>query len=127
MNGSDLELEESITDLAVNFVVGMMRSASTEIIRPLDWWPRAKAALVVAASTAETYPAMVSRFLEKVQVSAATEPTCHVIDETRIAIDAFGETGFERFRFLCERDALYIVAMSQVANKRRKESVNAAE
>lgn len=113
--------DEVLTDAAVELVVGFMRSADTDIIRPVDWWPRAKTALIVSAAVAETYPAMVSKFLGKIQVPAPRKETTQVIAAVGAQLTEWGPDAWERFRFLCERDALYIVAMAQVMNQQRKE------
>ena len=112
--------DEILTNMAVDLVVALMKSADPEIIRPMDWWSRAKTALVVSASVAETYPAMISKYLSKIQVVATKAETSEIIATTRDCIASLGMEAWERFRFLCERDALYIVAMSQVQNQQRR-------
>lgn len=94
-------------------MLAMMASVSTSDIRPLDWWPRAKSALEAAASGAETWSQMVSIAAGKLQVEALRLASSG-------AVCAIGRTlarrsaDWERFRSLCERDAIYIVAMAQV-------------
>lgn len=114
-----LILDDTLTDMAVNLVLGLMRSADTDVIHPFDWWPRAKTALVVSASIAESYASMISRFLEKIQVSAPTTETSKIVAETKNTLASLGDV-WERFRFLCERDALYIVAMAQATKQLRR-------
>lgn len=123
MNGENEQknTDDVLTDLAVNLVLGLMRSANPEIIRPVDWWPRAKKALVVSASIAESYPSMISKYLDKIQAPAPTAETSKVIVETQNTLSSLGEV-WERFRFLCERDALFIVAMAQAEKQLRRNS-----
>lgn len=112
--------DEALTDLAVEFVIGMLRSASTDRIRPVDWWPRAKAALVVAASVAETWAQFVSRMGRKLQIDATHYATSDVIE---VIGSRLRETGsFERFRYLCQRDALYVVAMAQAKRAEQRDA-----
>lgn len=123
MNGEEERrtTDDVLTDLAVNLVLGLMRSADHEVIRPVDWWPRAKTALVVSASIAESYPSMISRYLEKIQALAPTAETSKIVAETKNTLASLGDV-WERFRFLCERDALYIVAMAQAEKQLRRNS-----
>lgn len=110
---TDLE----ITDIAVDFVLAMMSSASTDNIRPLDWWTRARSALETSASVAESWPQMVSKFGSKIQVDACRGKTSHAL----VTLKARLGDGFGTFRALCQRDALYIVAMAQAKRDEQKE------
>lgn len=120
MSGLDEQntIDDKLTEIAVKLVLGLMRSANTETINPLDWWSRAKTALVVSASVCDRYAPMISRFLEKIQATASTMETAMVILEVERELEELKE--WERFRFLCERDALYIVAMAQAEKQLRK-------
>jgi len=124
MNGQEEQKnsvdDNDLTNTAVELVVSLMKSADTEIIKPRDWWKRAKTALIVSSSVAETYNSMISKYLEKIQVAAPRIDTSEKIAEVGEYISSIGLSGWERFRFLCERDALYIIAMAQVLNQQLK-------
>lgn len=111
--------DDKLSDLAVDLVIAMMGSASTSKIRPVDWWQRAKTALVVGASIAEAWPQMIARMGSKLQIDATTYATSEALQ--RIGETLRGADAFERFRFLCERDALYIVAMAQAKRAEQRE------
>jgi len=105
-----MKSDDELTETAVHFVLAMMQSASTDTIRPIQWWERARAALETSAAVAESWPQMVSKFAQKIQVIALRGKTSHKVASLGPLI---GDDGWERFRSLCQRDALYIVAMAQ--------------
>lgn len=115
--------DSELTDLATRLVLSMMRSASTDKIRPQDWWDRAKTALETSASVAEGFPQMVSRFAAKIQVEGSlSESTCKAISSLGETFQGFGrEETWERFRRLCERDAVYIVAIARATRQTERQ------
>ena len=110
--------DEQITDLAVNLVLCMMSSASTDKIRPLDWWPRAKSSMVRAADTAETWSHMISKMADKLQIDTLSNRTALSIKKLGRQLQA--DEAFNRFRSICRRDAIYIVAMAQAKRDEQK-------
>jgi hypothetical protein len=94
-----------------------MRSASTDRIRPKDWWNRAHSALYAAAAMADSFGSMVSIMGRKLQIDAYTARSATGIRE----LDAELED-FESFRRVCESDALYIVADAQVMRAEEREN-----
>jgi hypothetical protein len=110
--------DEVLTRLAVELVLTVMRSASTDDIRPIDWWPRARAALEVGAAEADSFPHLVSRMGSKLSIEAYREASSRLLKGIGQSI---GE-GWPRFRELARRDALYIVAMAQAERARIKEA-----
>jgi hypothetical protein len=115
--------DSELSDLAVELVLAMMRSASTEQISPLDWWPRARSALETASSVARTWPQMISRMGKKLEIGSLKSVTAR--DVARIGADLSDPADWRRFRYLCRRDALYLVAMAQV--RRDEQRAAAAE
>jgi hypothetical protein len=111
-----VDLDAVLTDLAVEWLRASMKSASTDVIDPRDWWERARTALVTAAATAETWPQMVARQLGKLQVTSTVEQTATAIRITGEQLSELGPAAWPRFRALCERDGLYIAAMAQALN-----------
>lgn len=112
--------DEAMTDLAVRLVLTLMASASTDKIRALDWWSRAKSALVTAAAAAESWGHMVSKMAEKLQIDVLRLASSRSISSIGRALKRSDE--WVRFRTLCERDAVYIVAMAQVERDLQRES-----
>jgi hypothetical protein len=123
---SSTELDETVTALAVDLVLAMMRSASTDRIPPLKWWTRARTALEVGASS-ESYQAMVCRMGKSLDIEGALEASSAVmVSAVKERIDS--ENLWARFRHLCRRDALYIVAFAQIMRndqRARYDSANA--
>jgi hypothetical protein len=117
LDGAPLE-DDDLTDIAVELVLAVMRSASTDQIRPIDWWPRAKAALEVAASRARTWPHLISRMGQKLGIDAYRSASSKVISSLGRTVTA--ADAFTRFRRLAERDALYIVAEAQVMREEQR-------
>lgn len=103
--------EDGRMELAVQLVLAMMRSASTDKIRPIDWWERARSALETGAATAETFPQLVAVMGRKLQIDATVEDSSKAICSLAETLLASGDFG--KFRHLCETQALYVVAIAQ--------------
>jgi hypothetical protein len=115
---------EPLTDsdliaLAIRFVLGILKSADSKVIGAKRWWDRAKTSLETAASVAESWPQMASKAGEKLQITSPSAVTALVIADLGSKLGTDEE--FERFRYLCQRDALYIVAMARAAKEESKE------
>jgi hypothetical protein len=112
--------EEMINDMGIRLVLTMMASAPHDKIKALDWWPRAKSALETAADAASCWPQMISKMSAKLQIDATTIATAN---EIRVIGEQVG-TGemFERFRSICRRDAVFIVAMSQARRDEQRQT-----
>ena len=102
--------------LAQRLVLAMMRSASTDKISPKQWWERARSALETAAVAAESWPHLISEMARKLQIETLSAPSanevCSMVSEA---------TPFEEFRSVCERDALYVVALAQAQRAQERE------
>jgi len=108
----------AITDAAVAFTAAIMGAVDKDVVKPLDWWPRCRAALEASASASETWPQFVSRFGQKMQITAIRES---ITEELRVIEQQIIENGWwSRFRLLAQRDALYIASMAQVVRKERR-------
>jgi hypothetical protein len=104
----------------VALVRAMMRSASSDKIRPIEWWSRARTALETGAQSSDHFSGMVASMGRKLQIDVTTATTAE--DLAFLAEDVADD--FEAFRRFCAEEALYIVAIAQTENKARK---NAAE
>jgi len=115
--------DDQLTNLAVDLVLAMMRSVPQDTIRALDWWPRARAALASAANKAETVARMASEMSRKLQISAVTNDTanflCSLDDELS------DRATFKRFRHICRRDAVFLVAMAQAKRDEQRKTKKA--
>jgi len=118
---SDAELH----DLGVRLILGVLKSADTDMIAPKDWWRRAQAALEAGAGMSASYPQMVSKIAEKLEIPAANKWTAREIS-SRYSADSVGARvhaydQFDRFRTLCERDAFMIISDAQVVREMERE------
>lgn len=113
-NYSDAEL----IDLATRFVSAILGSVPRGVIDPRKWWGRAESALNVASSGAESWPHMVSEAAKRLQVPVLTDRSCKTIYSLGLEMDV---RTFERFRYLCERDTIYIIAMTRIMRDEEKE------
>lgn len=95
----------------------MMRSASIDKIRPLDWWTRARSALEGAARSSSSFSGLVSAMARKLQIDAAGPETS---TDLAFLADEVPAADFPAFRRFCEREALYIVAMARASSEERK-------
>lgn len=101
---------------AIDLVRTMMGSASSDNIRRIEWWSRAKTALQTAALRADSFGSMVSVMARKLQIDVTTVKTAERVAGLAVLIDDF--TAFAKF---CATDALYIVAIAQAESKQRRE------
>jgi hypothetical protein len=102
---------------AINLVRAMMGSASSEKIRRIEWWLRAKSALETAAMSSDSFGSMVSTMGRKLQIDVTTIATGEQVAQVGLAVA--GE--FETWRRFCATEALYVVAIAQAESKERKE------
>ena len=103
--------DDKLNELAIRLVLTMMASVDTDKIGALSWWPRARSAIETAADAASCWPQMVSKMAAKLQIDATTNKTAD--DIAYIGRVLHEANSFERFRQICRRDAVFIVAMSQ--------------
>lgn len=115
--------DDEVLKLGTEFVLSVLSSVDTDRISPRDWWERAKTALETSAGCAESYSQMVSRAGAKLQVAALSATSGAELTRIERAIGL----EFERFRALCERDALYVVALARAERDRRKKQPHPPE
>ena len=111
--------DEDLLDLATRTVLAVLKSADPEVIGRMNWWDRAKTALETAANSAESWSHMVSRMGGKLQITSPLAATAKEISS--IGRHLKDEQIFERFRSLCQRDALYIVAIARMQREEAKQ------
>lgn len=102
---------------AINLVRAMMGSASTDKIRRIEWWSRAKSALETAAMSSDSFGSLVSTMGRKLQIDVTTISTGEQIATVGLAV----ASDFETWRRFCATEALYVVAIAQAESKERKE------
>lgn len=103
---------------AIDLVRAMMGSASSEKIRRIEWWSRAKTALETAARSSDSYGSMVSVMGRKLQIDVTTIATAEYV--ARVGLAAGDD--FEAFRRFVAAEALYIVAIAQAERNQRRDA-----
>lgn len=111
--------DDRLFTLGAGFVLALMSSASTDKIRPLDWWPRARAALETAAG-AKDWPRMVSRAAAKLQIDVLHLDS--VRDLSSIEVELRSADSWNAFRRICSRDSIYVVALAQMERDIQRET-----
>jgi len=108
---------ETMLRAGVTLVRAMMRSASSDKIRPLEWWPRAQTALETAARCSSTFSALVSTMGRKLQIDTlraeSAADVAFLAEEVAASFDAWT-------RFLAE-ESLYVVALAQVERRAERD------
>lgn len=101
---------------AINLVRAMMGSASSEKIRRIEWWSRAKSALETAAMSSDNFGSMVSVMGRKLQIDVTTISTSQEIAEVAGVV----ASDFESWRRFVATEALYVVAIAQAEAAARR-------
>lgn len=110
--------ETILADLAVEFVNAILDSVDTAVIKPMDFWERAKTALETGAAISTTWATCVSKTGRKLQISTLTKSSGETV--TRIGIALGDPAAFAAFRRLIARDGIYLIAMARVARDTRR-------
>lgn len=106
-------------DLAVGFLDAILSCADVEIIGKTRWWDRARTALETGAATGTTYSEIVAKTCAKLQITwALGEQSSQTI--TRIGEALADPARLAAWRELCQRDAVYLVALTRVKRAERK-------
>lgn len=110
--------DHDLTTTAADILLALMASASTDKVRPKDWWDRGQAALVAAAERSTSWPAFVSTACRKLQIETLRERSVS-------SLSTWGErmrdrADFARFSRFTARNAHYIVAVARQERERRR-------
>lgn len=110
--------EPDLTDLTVRWLDAILSSASVDTIGVTNWWPRATAALTTAAATADTYGHAVTVACHKLQIDVLAKDSAKTLADLEPQITPhLGE-----WRQTCERDAVYLVALTRIHRDKRKKT-----
>lgn len=101
---------DELQTIAQEFVLAMMASASTQRIRPTDWWERARTALEYSSRSAQNPRHMVTLFARKIHAETLTGATTG-----RLSCLSSLEypPAFAAFRRMVDRESTYVVAFAQ--------------
>jgi len=101
--------------LCRDFLLAMMRSASTERIPPREWWEQAKAAIEIGAEE-ETFEEMAAAVARRLYIESFTKAPANWISSHEAII----RSHWPAFRRLCRRSAVYIAGIARVAREEQK-------
>lgn len=122
-NQSSTPTPEELTEVAVQFVLAMMASASTKRISPMDWWERARTALEFSTRTARDHRHMVTLFARKISAETLTASTSDRLASCLCSIET--PHAFAAFRRAVARESTYIVAFAQMRRAEQREEEGA--
>lgn len=115
-----LPTPDQLQETAQEFVLAMMASASTQRIRPTDWWERARTALEYSSRSAQNPRHMVTLFARRIHAETLTAATTD-----RLSCLSLVEhpAAFAAFRRMVDRESTYVVAFAQA--RRAEERIEA--
>lgn len=116
-----MKSDEELMMHAVDLVLSMMSMASTDNIRPIDWWPRAQSALEAATARARTWGELVSIMAEKLEIR-----TIRKAQASSICSFEPGPQMLRQWKRVVRTQAVYIVALAQVERERQREEAKEA-
>lgn len=102
--------------LCRDYLLSMMRSASTDRIPPREWWEQAKAALEIGAEE-PTFEEMTSALARRLHIESLTKVTANWISSHEAVIRA----NFQAFRRQCRRSAVYIAGMARIERDEQRQ------
>jgi hypothetical protein len=116
-----LPSDSELTEQAVRMALALHRSVDPDKIRAKDRWTRLRSALVAAAAAAESLGHLVSAATAKLQIEALSVSSQRAIvgdsstssEPSVREVVGYDGAPFRRFRYLVERDAIYIAALAQ--------------
>lgn len=116
MESYETERERELRQTAVRLVLAMMASASTEKIRPVDWWQRAKTALVSAADRAASWGELVATMARRLQIDVTRIESSRAIS----LVAVHDPRDFSALIQIIRREAVYLIAEAQMAREQQR-------
>jgi len=108
---------------AVRFQSAMLDNANVEVIGRSAWWDRAQTALETGAATGTRFSEVVSATAKKLQITwALSQDTAEEI--ARLTAELADEQAFAAWRELCQRDAVYVTALTRIHRQARRKAAS---
>ena len=107
--------EQELMLRARDLVLALMSNASTDKISPMDWWPRAKSALVAGAARGRSWGQVVNVMCSKLQIETLRNDTASSV--CSMSLDGAHLRDFKR---VVMDLGTYIVAEAQAERDRQK-------
>lgn len=114
--------DEQLSQMSTRLVLAMMASATTEKISPMDWWPRAKSALMTATQRAKTWGEVVTTMADKLEVEVLRAESAREIFGLSL-----GPADLRAWKRVARDAAVYIVAEAQVIREQERAARDAAK
>lgn len=114
--------DEALAHLARDLVLMMMASATTRDISPVDWWPRAKSALLAACARARTWGELVTAMAGKLEIATLRLESSRVISSLRL-----GSADLRAFVRVAKSEAVYIVAEAATMREQERHAAGLAK
>lgn len=108
--------DEELILLCRDYLLAMMRSASTDKVPPKEWWEQAKTALELGAEE-PTIEEMTSAIAKRLKIESLTSFTANWICSHDLVI----RMNFAAFRRQCRKSAVYIAGMARVQRETERE------
>src|SRR5690606_4428385 len=106
---------------AVRFQSAMLDSANMDLIGLAAWWDRAQTALETGAATGTRFSEVVSATARKLQITwALSKETSAEIG--RLTTELSDPAAFAEWRELCQRDAVYVTALTRIHRQARRKA-----
>ena len=107
--------EQELMLRARDLVLALMSNASTDKISPMDWWPRAKSALVAGAARGRSWGQVVNVMCNKLQIETLRNDTASSV--CSMSLDGSHLRDFKR---VVMDLGTYIVAEAQAERDRQR-------
>ena len=114
--------DEYLVTRAKDLLLTLMSNASTDKINPMDWWPRAKSALVKGSARANSWGELVEAMCRSLQIHVLRNDSASSISS--MAIDGAHLRAFKR---VVRTQGIYIVAEAQAEREIAKAARAAAQ
>lgn len=101
--------DDTLAELAEDFLDAMLGAASVDVIGVSSWWPRATSALTAASARATSVRDVVTVMTGKLQIETIPESTARQVARAEALLA--DPVVFARWRRIAERDAVYVAGM----------------
>lgn len=107
--------DSDLAAVARDLVLAMMSCASTQDIAPVQWWPRAKAALMAACDRATSWGALVTAMADKLEIDVVRLDVAREICGNRLSDD-----DLRALKRVVRNEAVYIVAEAAAIREQQR-------
>src|SRR5690606_851569 len=106
---------------AVRFQPPMLDSPDVDLIGTSNWWDRAQTALETGAATGTRFSEVVSATARTLQITWALSKETSA-ESGRLTEELADPQVFAEWRELCQRDAVYVTALTRIRRQARRKA-----